>query len=502
MKKIGMGLRIVLLAGVLALALAPGAASLAAAASGGSGAAESADRIAAMNQDERAQYFEQTAQRLDEAERKLAQSKALYLDVPYSSIDSKLLDAKLAYARAASDDSGRDAAQLSQQVAALERFLTEAEHLNTESRKVELRGIRLRVSPSPGDNESGQVRERLERIKAAHFNAVFLEVGDRAGAGADPRASGSANSGAAANPDVSPGEIANPSANLDATANPNVSPSEAANPSANLDTTANPNANPSTSLDAIANWNAGPGETVHPSASPGATAATNPFPASPASAARPSFAAMQVYIEEGAKLGLAVYAGEAGPFGGKQGAAIVDIRIGAETEPSAVRKLIRENGADHGIGAIITGEEAFFAGGYERELWFGLYRSQAVLPERDATKPVRVLLEQMSRKVGAIYVPFGGMSGAAAERYQPLLDLLASSLSRTPEWSGNAAASMRGTLVQLREYIRLDTEVKAEVRNRLNEDIAQCIELLEAHLDAQRASASAAGKESGSGTGM
>ncbi|CAH8707067.1 hypothetical protein M5W83_21825 [Paenibacillus thiaminolyticus] len=482
MKKIGMGLRIVLLAGVLALALAPGAASLAAAASGGSGAAESADRIAAMNQDERAQYFEQTAQRLDEAERKLAQSKALYLDVPYSSIDSKLLDAKLAYARAASDDSGRDAAQLSQQVAALERFLTEAEHLNTESRKVELRGIRLRVSPSPGDNESGQVRERLERIKAAHFNAVFLEVGDRAGAGADPRASGSANSGAAANPDVSPSETANPSANLDATANPN--------------------ANPSTSLDAIANWNAGPGETVHPSASPGATAATNPFPASPASAARPSFAAMQVYIEEGAKLGLAVYAGEAGPFGGKQGAAIVDIRIGAETEPSAVRKLIRENGADHGIGAIITGEEAFFAGGYERELWFGLYRSQAALPERDATKPVRVLLEQMSRKVGAIYVPFGGMSGAAAERYQPLLDLLASSLSRTPEWSGNAAASMRGTLVQLREYIRLDTEVKAEVRNRLNEDIAQCIELLEAHLDAQRASASAAGKESGSGTGM
>lgn len=426
MKKIGMGLRIVLLAGVLALALTPGAASLAATASGGSGGTESADRIAAMNPDERAQYFEQAAQRLAEAERKLAQSKALYLDVPYSSIDSKLLDAKLAYARAASDDSGRDAAQLSQQVAALERILTEAEHLNTESRKVELRGIRLRVSPSPGDNEAGQVRERLERIKAAHFNAVFLEVGDRAGAGADPRASGSANSGAAANP--------------------------AANPNASLGATATTNA--------------------------------NPIPAGPASAARPSFAAMQVYIEEGAKLGLAVYAGEAGPFGGKQGAAIVDIRIGAETDPAAVRKLIRQNGADHGIGAIITGEEAFFAGGYERELWFGLYRSQAVLPERDATKPVRVLLEQMSRKVGAIYVPFGGMSGAAAERYQPLLDLLASSLSRTTEWSGNAAASIRDTLVQLREYIRLDTEVKAEVRNRLNEDIAQCIELLEAHLDA------------------
>ncbi|MDG0872161.1 hypothetical protein L5D93_06455 [Paenibacillus thiaminolyticus] len=155
--------------------------------------------------------------------------------------------------------------------------------MNTESRKVELRGIRLRVSPSPGDNEAGQVRERLERIKAAHFNAVYLEAADQAGAGADPRPSGSANSGAAANPNA------------------------------------------------------------------------NPIPASPASAARPSFAAMQVYIEEGAKLGLAVYAGEAGPFGGKQGAAIVDIRIGAETDPAAVRKLIRQNGADHGIGAIITG---------------------------------------------------------------------------------------------------------------------------------------------------
>lgn len=432
MKKTGIGLRIGLLAGAVALALAPGAASLAAAAAGGSDAAEPGDRIAAMKQDERAQYFEQAEKRLAEAERKLAQSKALYLDVPYSSIDSKLLDAKLAYARAASDDSERDAAQLSQQVAALERFLTEAEHLNTESRKVELRGIRLRVSPSPGDNEAGQVRERLERIKAAHFNAVYLETADRAGAESN-------GSGAA---------TATPNASLEASAKPSASPGVIANPSE--------------------------------------TATPNPLPASPPPATSLTFDVMQVYIDEGAKLGLAVYVGEAGPFGGKQGAAIADIRIGAETHPAAVRELIRQNEAEHGLGAIITGEEEFFAGGYERELWFGLYRNQAVLPERDATKPVRVLLEQMSRKVGAIYVPFGGMSGAAAERYKPLLDLLASSLSRTPQWSGNAAASMRDTLIQLREYIHQDTEVKEEVRNRMDEDIDQCIELLDAHLAAHR----------------
>ncbi|MFD3269897.1 hypothetical protein ACE3MS_07110 [Paenibacillus dendritiformis] len=462
MKKTGIGLRVGLLAGAVALALAPGAASLAAAAAGGSDAAEPADRIAAMKQDERAQYFEQAEKRLAEAERKLAQSKALYLDVPYSSIDSKLLDAKLAYARAASDDSERDAAQLSQQVAALERFLTEAEHLNTESRKVELRGIRLRVSPSPGDNEAGQVRERLERIKAAHFNAVYLETADRAGAESDQgsRAKPSAT--------VSSSETANP----DEAVNPAVS--QTVNPAA----TATPNA----SLEASAKPSASPGVIAKPSE----TATATPVPGSAAPAARPSFDVMQVYVDEGAKLGLAVYAGEAGPFGGKPGAAVADIRIGAETDPAAVRELIRQNGADHGLGAIITGEEEFFAGGYERELWFGLYRSPAALPERDATKPVRVLLEQMSRKVGAIYVPFGGMSGAAAERYKPLLDLLASSLSRTPQWSGNAAASMRDTLIQLREYIHQDTEVKEEVRNRMDEDIDQCIELLDAHLAAHR----------------
>ncbi|CAH8768921.1 hypothetical protein [Paenibacillus dendritiformis] len=457
MKKTGIGLRIGLLAGAVALALAPGAASLAAAAAGGSDAAEPGDRIAAMKQDERAQYFEQAEKRLAEAERKLAQSKALYLDVPYSSIDSKLLDAKLAYARAASDDSERDAAQLSQQVAALERFLTEAEHLNTESRKVELRGIRLRVSPSPGDNEAGRVRERLERIKAAHFNAVYLETADRVGAESDQ------------------GSRAKPSATVSASGTAN--PDEAVNPAANPGVTA-----PNASLEASAKPSASPGVIANPSAS----AAANPLPASPPPATSLTLDVMQVYIDEGVKLGLAVYAGEAGPFGGKQGAAIADIRIGAETEPAAVRELIRQNGADHGLGAIITGEEEFFAGGYERELWFGLYRNQAVLPERDATKPVRVLLEQMSRKVGAIYVPFGGMSGAAAERYKPLLDLLASSLSRTPQWSGNAAASMRDTLIQLREYIHQDTEVKEEVRNRMDEDIDQCIELLDAHLAAHR----------------
>lgn len=466
MKKTWIGLRIGLLAGAVALALGPGAASLAAAAAGGSDAAEPGDRIAAMKQDERAQYFEQAAQRLAEAERKLAQSKALYLDVPYSSIDSKLLDAKLAYARAASDDSERDAAQLSQQVAALERFLTEAEHLNTESRKVELRGIRLRVSPSPGDNEAGKVRERLERIKAAHFNAVYMEAAVRAGAESDQgsraKTSATVSSSGTANPD----EAVNPAA------------SQTVNPAANPGATANPNA----SLEASAEPSASPGVIANSSE----TASANPVPGSAAPATSLTFDVMQVYIDEGAKLGLAVFVGEAGPFGGKPGAAIADIRIGAETDPAAVRELVRQNGADHGLGAIITGEEAFFAGGYERELWFGLYRSQAVLPERDATKPVRVLLEQMSRKVGAIYVPFGGMSGAAAERYKPLLDLLASSLSRTPQWSGNAAASMRDTLIQLREYIHQDTEVKEEVRNRMDEDIDQCIELLDAHLAAHR----------------
>lgn len=466
MKETWIRLRIGLLAGAMALALGPGAASLAAATAGGSDSAELGDRIAAMKQDERAQYFEQAAQRLAEAERKLAQSKALYLDVPYSSIDSKLLDAKLAYARAASDDSERDAAQLSQQVAALERFLTEAEHLNTESRKVELRGIRLRVSPSPGDNEAGKVRERLERIKAAHFNAVYLEAAVRAGAESDQgsraKPSATVSSSGTANPD----EAVNPAASQ--TVNPAANPGATANPNASLEASAEPSASPVVI------------------AKPSETATANPLPASPPPATSLTFDVMQVYIDEGAKLGLAVFVGEAGPFGGKPGAAIADIRIGAETDPAAVRELVRQNGADHGLGAIITGEEAFFAGGYERELWFGLYRSQAVLPDRDATKPVRVLLEQMSRKVGAIYVPFGGMSGAAAERYKPLLDLLASSLSRTPQWSGNAAASMRDTLIQLREYIHQDTEVKEEVRNRLSEDIDQCIELLDAHLAAHR----------------
>lgn len=457
MKKTGIGLRIGLLAGAMALALGPGAAGVAAAASGGTGAAGWADRIAAMNQDERAQYFEQAAQRLAEAERKLAQSKALYLDVPYSSIESKLFDAKLAYARAASDDAERDAEQLGQQAAELERFVTEAEQLNTESRKVELRGIRLRVRPSPGDNEAEKVRERLERIKAAHFNAVYLEAAEWAGA--DAKASGAGTQNPAVNPGAS--ARANPAAIAGAGGN---DAKIAARPSASAGANG---ANTSPSV----------GETANASAK--------------TSAASPLFDAMQVYIDEGAKLGLAVFAGEAGPFGGKPGAAVADIRIGAETDPAAVRERIRQNGAEHGLGAIITGEEAFFAGGYERELWFGLYRSQAVLPERDATKPVRVLLEQMSRKVGAIYVPFGGMTREAAERYRPLLDLLASGLSRTPQWSSNAAASMRDTLIQLREYIYLDTEVKEEVRNRLSEDIDQCVELLEAHLAAHRESGSA-----------
>ncbi|MEW9106062.1 hypothetical protein [Paenibacillus sp. S-12] len=336
---------------------------------------------------------------LKAAEQRLKEVKSQFRDVPYSSIDSKLMMARSALAAEEWGNEQRSLKERGKKLKELERFAQEAYNLSAESRKVELRGIWI----EPQETNAEQVREHIQRIKSAHLNAIYI----------------------AAESAASSHRIAQ-----------------------------------STDVKFAA------------------------------------FDPVQVYGAEGAKLGVAVFAVNSRDRGrilstggiGTLGVAITDhpvwtvaaVKLGEHE--AATEKLLQEQRSLHGAGLVIIDEKSYFNGTVDWQWWMGVYRSPAVLPDYRSAQPIGLLLEQMSRKIGSIYVPLHGIREDAATRYKSQLDQLSSSIYGMKKWDKNGAQSIRGILNNLREDIGRDWGIEEEVKLRMSFDIEEGIALCDAYL--------------------
>lgn len=335
---------------------------------------------------------------LKAAEQRLKEVKSQFRDVPYSSIDSKLMMARSALAAEEWGNEQRSLKERGKKLKELERFAQVAYNLSAESRKVELRGIWI----EPQETNVEQVREHIQRIKSAHLNAIYI----------------------AAESAASSHRIAQ-----------------------------------STDVKSSA------------------------------------FDPVQVYGSEGAKLGVAVFAVDNRDKGrilstggiGTLGVAITDhpvwtvavVKLGEHE--AAAEKLLQEQRSLHGAGLVII-DENFFNGTVDWQWWMGVYRSPAVLPDYRSAQPIGLLLEQMSRKIGSIYVPLHGIREDAATRYKSQLDQLSSSIYGMKKWDKNGAQSIRGILNNFREDISRDRGIEEEVKLRMSFDIEEGIALCDAYL--------------------
>lgn len=335
---------------------------------------------------------------LKAAEQRLKEVKSQFRDVPYSSIESKLMMARSALAAAEWRNEQRSLKERGEKLKELERFAQEAYNLSVESRKVEVRGIWI----EPQETNAEQVREHIQRVKSAHLNAIYVAA-----------ESAASSHRSAQSMDVK-------------------------------------------------------------------SAAFDP---------------VQVYGVEGAKLGIAVFAVDSkdrerilsnGGIG-TLGVAVTDhpvwkvaaVKIGEHE--AAAEKLLQEQRSLHGAGLVIIDEKSFFNEAVERQWWMGVYRNPAVLPDYRSAQPIGLMLEQMSRKIGSIYVPLRGIGEDAAKRYKSQMDRL-SSIIGMEKWDKNSAQSIRGILNNLREDISRDRDIEGEVKLRMSFDIEEGIALSDAYL--------------------
>lgn len=339
-------------------------------------------------------------QQIANIEQRFKEVKRQFLDVPYASIENKLMLAKSALAASEWKDEQRSEKERGEKLAELERWIQEAYYLSLESHIVEVRGVWVQ----PTESSIEQVREHLQKIKSAHLNAVYL-------------ASGASHSF---------GEIMQ-----------------------------------STTMKKQA-----------------------------------GFDPVQVYAEEGAKLGLAVLAADyeerdrimKNGGSGKLGAALTDhpvwnvdlVEIGKNA--ATVEQLVQKKRALHTAGFVIVDEQSFFNGTVDRQWWMGVYRSPATLPDYRSAQPVAQLLEQVSRKIRTIYLPLQGIEGEAANRYMKWIDKMSTILRQVKQWDKNSVQSVRGVLNNLMEEISSDRDIGEGVKLRLCFDIEEGIALIDASI--------------------
>jgi uncharacterized lipoprotein YddW (UPF0748 family) len=117
-------------------------------------------------------YLDKASISIASAEKALQLSKNQFMDVPYTDIEQKIVEAKGVYelAKQRLNESGTNG--LMDLLNDLDQKVTEASYMNFESPKVQTRGLWMR----PKEKNLEQVREHVKKIKETGINAIYLET--------------------------------------------------------------------------------------------------------------------------------------------------------------------------------------------------------------------------------------------------------------------------------------------------------------------------------------
>ncbi|BBH19434.1 hypothetical protein Back11_07790 [Paenibacillus baekrokdamisoli] len=133
-------------------------------------------------------------------------------------------------------------------------------------------------------------------------------------------------------------------------------------------------------------------------------------------------------------------------------------------------------------GAALFEYESLFESGYDHELTIGVYRNEAIMPDYVTTKPLFMLLEEITRKTNEIYVPLNGISQSDADEItRGLLDEL-KKWDKQKLLNRSLVLPLRTYVMQLGSTIRNHPSIDAEVKNRIIPDLQRSIKIMDIYL--------------------
>ncbi|HYF75241.1 MAG TPA: family 10 glycosylhydrolase [Candidatus Nitrosocosmicus sp.] len=134
-------------------------------------------------------------------------------------------------------------------------------------------------------------------------------------------------------------------------------------------------------------------------------------------------------------------------------------------------------------GIAIFEFESLFNGGYSDALTLGAFSTPSTVTNRNPEQAVRMVLEDIIRKVDDIYLKYNGISPIKAEEYRKLLSAIDTSLVNNDE---KAAYTLKSNIEDLMIKINTDSGLNEEVAARLNADLNTAVNITDAYISQAR----------------
>ncbi len=131
----------------------------------------------------------------------------------------------------------------------------------------------------------------------------------------------------------------------------------------------------------------------------------------------------------------------------------------------------------NGIG--IFEFESLFRGGYDVPLKRGAFRTPAVITHKDPELSLTVLLNDMTRKINEIYVPFGGMDAERAGLYEKKIGEINIDFGDVKA-GRSRAANIKSHTIDILNAVNHDIGLNEHVKNRMISDLNNAVSILEA----------------------
>lgn len=132
-------------------------------------------------------------------------------------------------------------------------------------------------------------------------------------------------------------------------------------------------------------------------------------------------------------------------------------------------------------GTALFEFESLVRNRYGDKLLMGIFSNKAVSPSRNPVNSIKIMLEDVARKISEIYVPYDGMDEAKASEYLSEIELILDSsiFNGKGKIDRKDLEKIKTKIEKLLKKVNTDMSINIKVADRIKYDLGLCINILE-----------------------
>lgn len=154
-------------------------------------------------------------------------------------------------------------------------------------------------------------------------------------------------------------------------------------------------------------------------------------------------------------------------------------------DPKILLRQIDAVRAASANGVGIFESQSLFGGGYDSVLKLGVFRNPAMVANKDPEQSIRLILQDIIRKIDEIYIEYSGMNDEEAQKYKKLIRDIKVDLKDSKDVA-KSADLLKENLEDLINVIDSDKALNRQVAARVSTDLNAAINIVDEYISSLR----------------